>query len=93
MSYKVYITIVCTMICATCLLAAEHDGSGSAHQSTQNLSTTVRIPRTVLEQLRDITVKSKGLIVLWSNAVYLKEDSLLKDEVSLHLYMHTTTSS
>ena len=93
MSYKVFITIVCTTICATCLLAAEHDGNGSADQSTQNLSTAVTIPRKVLEQLIDITYKSKGLIVLWSNAVYLKEDSLLRDEVILHLYMHTTTSS
>ena len=88
MSNKTYIVIVCTMICATCLLAAEHDGSGSADQSAQNVSTTVAMPRQVLKQLLDF---KKGLFILWSYAFQLKKSTLLKDEVSLHLCMHITT--
>ena len=81
MSNKAYIVIVCTMICGTCLLAAEHDGSGSADQSTQNVSTTVTIPRGVLMRLIDFS----ALFELWRMASVLKKDSLLQDEVSLHL--------
>ena len=69
------------MICGTCLLAAEHDGSGSADQSTQNVSTTVTIPRGVLMRLIDFS----ALFELWRMASVLKKDSLLQDEVSLHL--------
>ena len=85
MSNKAYIVMVCTMICGTCLLAAEHDGNGSADQSTQNVSTTVTIPRGVLMRLIDFSSGNLGLYALWSTASQLKKDSLLKDEVSLHL--------
>ena len=81
MSYKVYIAVVCTMICATCLLVAESGacGGGSADQSTKNLSTTVTIPRKVLKQLISITHKSKGLLALWGNAVNLNRGILFPD--------------
>ena len=85
MSNKAYIVIVCTILCATCLLAAEHDGNGSADQSAQNVSTTVAIPRQVLKRLVDF---NKGLFILWSYAFQLTKATLLKDEVitSVHAY-------
>ena len=84
MCNKVYTAIVCTMICVTCLLAAEDEGSGSANQSTLNISAVdypVTIPWQVLKQLLDISDKSNGLYTLWINAISLTKDRLLKDKV------------
>ena len=70
------------MICGTCLVAAEHDGSGSADDYP------VKIPWQVLKRLLDILRKSKGLFQLWTNAFHLTKDTLLKDEViftSVHI--------
>ena len=69
------------MIHASCLLVAESGacGSGLADQGTKNLSTTVTIPRKVLNQLINITHKSKGLLALWRNAVNLNRGILFTD--------------
>lgn len=84
MCNKVYTAIVCTTIYVTCLLAAEDEGSGAADQSILNISAVdypVTIPWQVLKQLLDISDKSNGLFPLWSNAISLTKDRLLKDKV------------
>ena len=75
MSNKAYIVIVCTMICVTCLVAAEHDDSGSADDYP------VKIPWQVLKKLLDISHRSKGLFQLWKNAFHLTKDVFFKDKV------------
>ena len=81
MSTKAYIVIVCTMICATCLLAAEHDGSGLVDQNISVVDYPVKMQWQVLKKLLDISDRSKGLFKLWINAFSLTKDTLLKDKV------------
>ena len=79
--------LLCALICAT--LAAEQNDSCSPHQNSL-ADYSVRIPVQVLEELKDITYKSKGLIKLWTNAYSLTKDELLKEEVRItseHIYM------
>ena len=82
------------MIYATCLLAAEDDGSGSAALNVSVVDCPVKIPLQVFEQLLDITYMSKGLFQLWVNAFYLKRASLLNHKVrftSVHAYRSIIT--
>ena len=82
------------MICATCLLAAEHGGSGSAALNVSVVDCPVKMPLQVFKQLLDITYMSKGLFQLWVNAFYLKRASLLNHKVrftSVHAYSSIVT--
>ena len=78
---------LCGLICAT--LAAEQNDSCSPHQNSL-ADNSVRIPVQVLEKLKDIADKSKGLFELWRNAMNLMKDELLKKEVRItseHIHM------
>ena len=65
------------MICATCLLAAEHGGSGSATLNVSVVDCQVKIPLQVFKQLLDITYNSKGLFQLWNENNYRSHYMLL----------------
>ena len=74
---------LCALMYITC---SEQAGSGSVDQSTLNVSLTnypATLPVQVLKELVDISDKSKGLYLLWRNALYLTKNRLLKDEVSV----------
>ena len=78
---------LCALICAT--LAVEQNDSCSPHQNSL-ADYSVRIPVQVLEKLKDITDKSKGLYKLWNYAKNLTKDELLKEEVRItseHIHM------
>ena len=82
--FKVF--TLCVLICVT--LATELDDSCSANQNTSH--DPVMIPNQVLDQLTDISHKSKGLFMLWRYAYPLRNGSLLKDKVrvtSVHIHM------
>ena len=76
--FKAFV-LAALMINIACSLPEQSSASGSAAGNTDR---PVIVPKQILEKLIDISDKSKGLYLLWSNSFYLTKDRLLTMEVS-----------